>query len=489
MKNQHPSSLWILCLTETWERYGFYVIQSLIALYLSLQLGLTDTKVYLLVGSFTALTYISPLVGGWIADHLLGQKKAIVIGIVVLFLSYIGLAFTQQLHGIIYALVSVAVGTGLLKPNISSLLGRQYPSGDPKRNSGFTVFYMGINLGILLGTTLPSQIQLLWGWKICFMSASFGLLIAFLIFLIGSRVMQIPEYVSSQDRERRWISYLLAFVIITGFFILSYAVLSSSALSTIFFIAVVVLSLVYMIWTAYNESGVQQKKTMAFILLCIISTLFWSLYFQMFMALTLFITRTVQPTLLGVSFPAPYYVAVQSIGILMFGLLLQKFWVKHRSTNIAYSVSIKFSIAIFLMLLAYSLIILAIGNPHTTQLISPGLVLVAYLIISIAELMLSPIGLAAVTSLIRPQIVSTMMGIFFVTLGFGGYLSGKLADFAAIDTTTHDISLIKINYFVAFSKLTYLLIGVFLLSLLVIFIIRKLFIKHQNTTMHTFVSL
>ncbi|OGO93523.1 MAG: hypothetical protein A3F10_05725 [Coxiella sp. RIFCSPHIGHO2_12_FULL_42_15] len=480
MNRQHPSSLWILSLTETWERYGFYAIQSLLALYLSMHLGLKDVDTYLLVGSFTALTYISPIIGGWIADHLLGQKKSVFIGAIVLLASYLGLAFNNSLHGIIYSLANIAVGTGLLKPNISSLLGRQYPVGDPKRNSGFTFFYMGINLGILFGTTLPSQIQFLWGWKVCFVSASLGLVIALLTFVIGTKILNMPDYAVLQNQRRQWLNYLTAFFVLIGFFSVSYLVLSNNTLSLLFFITVVVLAAGYVIWVAANERNVQRNKTIAFLLLCVISTLFWALYFQMFMALTLFIARSVQPTIMGISFPPPYYIAIQSLGILFFGFILQKYWAKRPSKNIAYSVSIKFSIAILLMLIAYGLILIAIGNPNSLQLISPWLVIVAYLFISLAELMLSPIGLAAVTDLIRPQIVSTMMGIFFVSLGLGGYLSGKLADLTAIDKATHNIILIKKSYFTAFSKLTTILAGAFILSILVVFFIKALMFRHQE---------
>ncbi len=169
---KHPKSLRIFFATEMWERYGFYVVQSLLALYLALHFKWPDKQIYSLVGSFTALTYLSPLVGGWIADKLIGQKKAILLGILILGFSYCLLAWLTTATALTVSLAAIAVGTGLVKPNISSLLGNEYPQGSAKRESGFTIFYMGITSGIVLGTTLPSELSTHYSWATAFFSAA-----------------------------------------------------------------------------------------------------------------------------------------------------------------------------------------------------------------------------------------------------------------------------------------------------------------------------
>ena len=156
---KHPKALKVFVITEMWERYGFYVVQTLLALFLALKFKWPDIKVYYLVASFTALNYLSPLVGGWVADHLIGQKRAILYGAFVLFLSYISLSFMHNELTLLISLAAIPVGTGLLKPNISSLLGHQYRAAPSQRESGFTIFYMGLAAGIILGTTLPSIIS------------------------------------------------------------------------------------------------------------------------------------------------------------------------------------------------------------------------------------------------------------------------------------------------------------------------------------------
>jgi len=165
---KHPPSLRIFFATEMWERYGFYVVQTLLALYLALRFHWQDKQIYELVGSFTALTYVSPLIGGWIADHLLGQKRTILSGAFVLLVSYFALSFTSSNHGLTLCLASIAIGSGLLKPNISSLLGNEYPEGSPNREKGFTLFYLGITTGIIMGSTFPGYLHHHFGWSVAF---------------------------------------------------------------------------------------------------------------------------------------------------------------------------------------------------------------------------------------------------------------------------------------------------------------------------------
>ncbi|TNF69998.1 MAG: MFS transporter [Gammaproteobacteria bacterium] len=479
----HPVALVVCFLTEMWERYGFYVIQSLLALYLTSHLSLSDRYTYTLVGSFTALTYISPIAGGWIADRFLGQKKAVLVGASVLFISYLILTIDSSIHWLMFALGGIAVGTGLLKPNVSSILGRQYQPGDPKRDSGFTIFYMGITSGIILGTTIPIKLSEYFGWKLSFLSAAFGLVIAFLVFLIGSKKFKLIDYAQIEGQSIvNFIYALISIMLMWGIF---YGIMINTDLATLFFVVIIMIAIGFVLSVAYKEEGLQRRKTLAFLLLCIISVMFWSFYFQMFMSLTLFIRRAVEPTVLGIQFPPPYYVAVESVGMIVFGILLASLWGKIKQANIALAAAIKFVISMAFMFLAYLLIWWSMFHQehHLSGLINPSLILIAYLTISIAELMLSPVGLAAVTHLANPKVVSTMMGVFFVSLGAGGYLAGKLASLTAINPNQTDLIQIKSDYASAFSQLTYFSFAAFIITLLLSSIIyllmRRYYQNHQ----------
>ena len=454
-----------------WERYGFYTIQSLLAIYLSLHYGLTDKYTYLLVGSFTALTYTSPIIGGWVADKFLGQKRAVLLGAVVLFLSYLTLSLADSLHGMIACLAGMAVGTGLFKPNVSSILGRQYKTGDPKRDSGYIIFYLGITTGIILGTILPSKIHGMMGWKPCFLAASIGMVFAFLVFFMGTSYLKIPDY--TDVKRNFWTGLLKSLLVLSLFGTISFFVLTYVRIADVFFLLVVALTIGYVFNTMRSESRQQKKRTLSILLLCVISVLFWAFYFQIFLVLTLLITRVVQHTIMGIQFPAPYYVSVESVSMILFGFFVAKLCTKLASRNVAVSTSIKFTLSILVMLVAYGLILMAVGNYHNAHLISPWLILLAYAVIAVAELLLSPVGLSMVTQMASPKSVSTMMGVFFVSLGVGGVLSGKLATVASLNPNHHNIVQLKHEYFHAFSKLTLVLLIGFVVVLLIAAFIKK----------------
>lgn len=457
LQAKHPASLGIFFATEMWERYGFYVVQTLLALYLVLHFKWHDERVYNLVGTFTALTYLSPVIGGWIADQLLGQKRTILAGAVFLFFSYLSLFLSTSDNVLIAALAGIALGTGLLKPNISSLLGNEYPENSPKRESGFTIFYMGITTGIILGTTLPSELHHYFGWSTAFASAAFGMVIAFAVFLFGIKRYNIVDYYPIKLTVKKIIHALVVMLLL---WTAAFGILHYTALADIAFAFVTFLSLVYIIHVVKRETPQQAKQTIVIGLLCVISVIFWAFYFQMFLSLTLFISRVVEPTLFGMLFPPPYYVSVQSIGMIIFGAVLSgrrpKISLKHNGIQTGN----KFIIAILCIALAYVLITaVAKCSDDTTVLLSPLYFIPAYLLISIAELHLSPVGLAAITVLASRKKVSTMMGIFFVSLGIGAFLSGKLANLTAVNPEKLSLIQLKTHYAHTFGLLLYILLG------------------------------
>jgi proton-dependent oligopeptide transporter, POT family len=466
LKKNHPSSLKIFFSTEMWERYGFYVLQTLMALYLSTYYNWDDDKTYSLVGSFTAITYVSPIVGGYIADKHIGQKKAIIYGAAILLFNYVILTVFRNTQSTLFSLAGIAVGTGLLKPNISSLLGNQYPQGSRYKDSGFTIFYMGITAGIILGTTLPSIIRDDFGWAACFFSAACGLLLAIVIFTIGIKKYQITDFLHSSETKSNKI--YPTFILLTILWTLSFLTLQSKQIALVIFVAVAVYSSYYIFSTAKKEPHSQRKKTHAIFYLCIISVLFWSFYFQMFLSLTLFITRTVAPSIATLSFPAPYYVGIQSFGIIVFGFIFSKVWAILKPRVIINSLVNKFCTGMVLIFTAYVIVVYAIKTSPTGEYVSPILIMSAYLLISMAELLISPVGLSAITTLASRQKVSTMTGIFFVSLGLGGHISGYLAQIASVNDLSQGLSSYKQTYLESFIILTSLLflcvIASFLLS-------------------------
>lgn len=455
-----------------WERYGFYVVQTLLALYLALHFKWPDKQIYTLIGSFTALTYVAPVLGGWIADHLIGQKRATLLGAFFLFISYIFLSIQVTGQALPFALAGIAVGTGLLKSNISSLLGNQYSKNASSRESGFTIFYMGITAGIILGTTLPSYLNQHWGWSVSFMSAAVGISIGALTFAWGIHRYRIADYHPYQfDLKKIFQAGLMVFLLWGS----AWFIMTAPKLADGIFFTVVVCSLAYILTCIYKEPKEQAKQTTVILLLCFISVMFWAFYFQMFLSLTLFIVRVVEPTLFGIPCPPPYYVAIQSLGMVFIGIFLARDKVDRPQYQKAIRAGNKFLLSMVVMTLAYALIVVvARVSLHSEVLLSPLLIVPAYLLISLAELLLSPVGLCAITLLASRKRVSTMMGIFFVSLGIGGFLSGKLAKITAIPLGDLSLLQVKSHYASAFTQIFWILLGLTISCIALNFLIRRL---------------
>lgn len=476
---KHPKSLSVFFATEMWERYGFYVVQSLLALYLAKHFQYPDKQIYALVGSFTALTYLSPLVGGWIADNLIGQRKAILLGAIVLLVNYTILALIDSNVSLTAALAGISVGTGLLKPNISSLLGNEYLRNCPRRESGFTIFYMGITAGIILGTTLPSQIAMHCGWPPAFLSASLGMILAFCVFYVGMNVYKIQDYNNIQLTLK---NAALGIGMLVFLWLVAFYVLNSPQLANILFAGVVLFSSLYIFRAVNKESAHQARQTIIIGLLCLISVVFWSFYFQMFMSITLFISRMVQPTFLGIDFPPPYYITIQSIGMLAIGYFLAKIKQPASLSEKALGFGKKFFLAMIFISLAYVVIALNSSFLNTQTLLSPIFIIPAFLLISLAELLLSPVGLSAITLLSDKSKVSTMVGIFFVSLGIGGFLAGKLAALSAVPQGETDKLVLQVLYATAFRQQVWILLFATMICLVIYAVIKFLLKTAPKTT-------
>lgn len=466
-----------------WERYGFYVVQTLLVLYLINHFNWDDSRTFPLIGAFTALTYLSPLIGGWIADKLLGQKRSILAGAIILMASYLAMSYWTSELGLVYSLAGIAVGTGLLKPNISSLLGNAYKDDSPNRERGFTIFYMGITTGIILGTTLPSYIQSEYGWSKAFFSAAIGMLLAVFVFLFGIQYYRTKDY-SPYHHRYKDIAY--AFFILLALFYGSFYILYHAALANLLFTGIGVFSLFYLTFAIYRESGQQARQTLVIGLLCLISVMFWSFYFQMFSSIMVFLSRVTRPSLFGIPFPPPYFVAVQSIGMILFGIFLGR---KHSQTDLnkrTIQAGNKFVLSMVFMTLAYLLLTLVCTFETGLILLTPLFFIPSYLMISMSELLLSPVGLASITLLSSYDKVSTMMGIFFVSLGMGGFLSGKIAGITAIPKEELDslsLTQIKADYAISFRYMLYIIIAATIISFLINIIIRYLMTRPIDETL------
>ncbi len=430
-KKRQPKALPYLFLTEMWERFGFYVVQGLLVLYMTSYFGLSDSESYTILGVFTALAYISPLVGGWLASRLLGFKTSILWGGLLLVLGYALLALPYP-HALFYpALATIIVGNGLFKPNISSLLGMQYNTDDPRRESGFTLFYIGINIGAFLAGVSSGYIKDFFGWRMSFGLASLGLVIGLATFAYGLKYIKNlgePAKTRRGFTLKLLVCFLLAIIALN--FLLKLTMLASWLLP-----AVGALLLICLTVLTLQQNTEYRQKMFVLNLLIISSIVFWMLFLQLFYSANLFIYRLVDKNFFGLHLSTTVFYASESIFIILLGPIFAWSWEALSTQNKNPSPISKFALGIFFAGLGFLILGISIFFPDAAGKIPAFWIFLAYLMITIGELLLSPIGLSAVTMLAPANLVGLMMGVWFVATGFGGIFAGWIAKLSSVPDT------------------------------------------------------
>lgn len=428
---KQPASLPFMFLTEMWERYGFYVVQGLLVLYTTQYFGYSDDKAFSTLGAFTAMAYISPIVGGYLADHFLGFVTSVIWGGLILILGYAMLALPSNSVLLYPGLATIIIGTGMLKPSISSLLGAQYVKDDPRRDSGFTIFYIGINTGIFLAGISSGYIKNAFGWQASFIMASVGLIIGLATFLFGIKYLQHAKHRANLSRRHILQAILCILIaIISISFLLKVNALEEWILPG-FGIALII----YMLALTFQQEGIARRHMALLNLLILSSVVYWMMYFQMFLSCSLYIDRLVDKSLFGFHLSTTVFYASESVFIVLLGPVLAYLWyalsIRHKNPSILN----KFILGIFLAGLGMLTLSISAHHPNAAGKIAAGWIFLAYLLVTMGELLLSPIGLSAVTTLAPPNLVGFMMGVWFVAIGFGSLFGGLIAEHASVPTT------------------------------------------------------
>jgi len=426
-KSTHPKALPFLFLTEMWERFGFYVAQGLLVLYMTQYYGFSDNESYTISGVFAGLVYISPFVGGILADRILGFKTAIIWGGLFLVLGYALLSLSAVQWVFYPALATIIIGNGLLKPNISSLLGSQYTRDNPRRDSGFTIFYIGINIGVAL-SGLSGYVKNAFGWQTTFALASLGMIIGLLTFFSGLKYINNTQKLKPVSHKLKSLVLICCVLSILGVSLL----LKVNALANVLLPAAGVVLLVFLVMLTLKQEGESRKRMIVLNTLIISSIVFWTLFLQLFNSANLYVDRLVDKNLLGMHLTTTVFYASESIFIMIFGPLFAILWEILGTHNKNPSPVSKFVLGIFFAGLGFLVLGISTMFPNSQELINPLWIFSAYLLITFGELMLSPIGLSAVTMLAPTNLVGMMMGVWFVATGFGGLFAGWIAKLSSV---------------------------------------------------------
>jgi len=434
----HPPGLATLFLTEMWERFSYYGMRALLVLFMVDQarggLGLDDKTATAIYGLYTAAVYLTSLPGGWLADRWLGAQRAVWYGGMVIALGHFTLAIPRA-ETFYPGLVLVAVGSGILKPNMSAMVADLYPETGARRDAGFTIFYMGVNLGAFLGPLVCSTLGEKINWHYGFGAAGVGMVLGLVQFRLTRGRLGAAGRQRGNDRplnaaERGALlgfgaaAVLLVVGSLTGVVPL-YAVTLAHGLTTVI-LGLGALYFAGLFWLG-RLTTLEKKRIAVILILFLASALFWSGFEQAGSSFTLFAERMTNRRWLTFEIPAGWYQSLGALFIIAFAPLFSWLWVRLARRNWEPSITGKFAFGLlllasgFLVMAGAATVVAAGGRAAPTWLIT------TYLLHTFGELCLSPVGLSAVTQLAPRKLVGQMMGVWFLATSLGNLLAGLQA--------------------------------------------------------------
>ena len=430
---QQPKALLPLCATEMWERFGFYIIQGLLIILITNHFGITDKQAFLITGMYGALVYIAPIIGGYYADNYLGFRYTVLLGACFQCIGYLCIA--TLLPTLLYLGLSLVIlGNGFLKPNIASYLGEFYGANDPKRDSGFTYYYMGMNIGGFISTLTAGFIQQAWGWPVCFVIAALGMLIAIIVFVTGFPRYKDKGLIVAKNLVLKKTPLFVAgsLLLCVAIVVSCYALLTHPSIGDAILRYLGCITLISFTVLALYYKNRQRRHLLALTALLLFAVVFWAIFFEMFSVVTLFVERNIDRHIAGIEVPPIAFLSLEPIFIILLGAPLAMLWKTLHRHNIDMNIALKFALALFALAGGMWLLTFAIHHPSQQYLVLPGWMILFFLLLTLGEMLLSPMFLAAVTELSPPKLVGLMMGAQYMTIGFGSSISGWLGLIAAI---------------------------------------------------------
>nr|WP_162340038.1 peptide MFS transporter [Cyclobacterium salsum] len=465
----HPKGLMTLFFTEMWERFSYYGMRALLILFMTAPiasggLGFDDQTSGAVYGLYSMAVYLLALPGGWVADRLIGLKKSVWYGGIIITIGH----FTMALPGVFnlfsgasvpegqlaawdlpsffLGLILIVFGTGLLKPNISSIVGQLYPENSSKRDAGFSIFYMGINLGAFMAPIACSTLAI-YDWHLGFGLAGFGMLMGLIQYKGTKKYLEgVGEPVENNSREEKqayqrllkrvWLVLGLVVLTMALFFfqVIPLDPVSLAGVSNTVIAIVALLFFGYVLFFGGLDSG-QKKKVVVIMILFVFSAIFWSGFEQAGSSLNLFAERFTDRTVWGWEIPAGYFQSVNSIFIIIFAPFFGAMWVALGRKKLEPSSPLKFAIGLIFLGIGFLVMYFAAKIAASGDLAAPSWLVITYLFHTFGELSLSPVGLSLTTKLAPKKFAGQMMGMWFLSIAMGNLIAGRIAGSASGGTS------------------------------------------------------
>jgi POT family proton-dependent oligopeptide transporter len=426
----HPKGLYVLFFSEMWERFSYYGMRALLVLYLTGPLLYKEEAALEIYGLYTGMVYLTPLLGGFLADRWLGYRGTVLAGALLMMLGHFAMAIPSLLFP---ALALLILGNGLFKPNISTIVGSLYLTNDPRRDAAFTLFYMGINLGAFLSPlvcgSLSESFSPHWG----FGAAGVGMLISLLIFLGGLRTLRPAEGtwmpLSAMEITRVTITTVIGLILSIGAVEIARRFIGRAMLSEIFqwmLLGFILLVLIYLIFRLKDRS--ERYRTLSIFILGLFTALFWMGFEQAGGTLNLFARdytdRAIRIGSWNWAFPAEYFQSLNPLLIFILAPLFSLLWIWLASRGREPVIPVKMSWGLLLLGLGFLLMTGAEGQAKQGLLVSPLWLGGVYFLHTLGELCLSPVGLSMVTRTAPASAAALLMGVWFLASAFGNYMAG-----------------------------------------------------------------
>ncbi len=443
----HPPGLATLFFTEMWERFSYYGGRAMLILYMTAAvtgvnpgLGLTVMEAGALYGLYTAIVYMTNLPGGWIADKFIGARNAVFYGGIIIAVGNLLLASPFGLPGFYTGLGCIAIGTGLLKPNVSTMVGSLYEQGDIRRDSAFSIFYMGINLGAFLAPLIAGWFGQKVDWQVGFLVVAIGMILGLIQYKLGAKylgdagslvVSDTPSERAKQKKslQNAGIGVLVVIAALVAVHFTGIMPITVLSLSNLVGILLLVIPVVYFgfLFTKGGFEPAEKKRIVAIIIFYLAAALFWSAFEQAGSTLTLFADRHTNNSVLGWEFPSTWWQSINALFIIVLSGVFAWLWIKLAKMQREPSTPMKFVIGLLLVGVGFLILVpAAILIEKTGNNVGIHWLLMLYFIHTIGELFLSPVGLSAMTKLAPARIVGQMMGIWFLGAATGNFIGGRV---------------------------------------------------------------
>lgn len=439
--NHHPG-LKVIFLTEMWERFSYYSMRALLVLYLVNALGYQRHDALELYGIYTGLVYLTPPLGGYLADRYFGQRTSTIIGALLMLGGHLAMAVPSLLH---FALGLLIIGSGFFKPNTTALVGQLYAQNDKRRDSAYTIFYMGINIGAFLAPLISGSLGEYIGWHWGFMCAGIGMMIGLLVFLRGQHLLGhagLRPGRTQLDKTDGKIIFLMtsacAFIIylfVRLWPIVSHAIATLPlSYKLVFGITILVstFAIPRLIKTKQSSTPIltrQEIKALGTLFItALFVVVFWMSFEQAGGTLNLFADQSTDRHLLGTEIPASWFQAINPLAIMLMAPVFAILWTRLEQSPRTLPDSAKLAFGMIVVSLSFAVMAYAQQRAERFGLVGAQWLVIVYVLNTLGELMLSPIGLSMASKLAPARFVGGVVGMWFITMGIGSYLSGVLED-------------------------------------------------------------